>query len=94
MLLITLLSIISLIETTFKCSIYYKQYKRKIALDNYIKNINNANNKKLEVYWLSSEAIAKVKTVIVYKIKNKLKQYAKHIGSYKIKVKYTKNKFF
>jgi hypothetical protein len=87
-------SIISSTEATLKCPICYKQYKRKTALDNHMKTINDANSKKPGVYWLPPEATAEIKTAIVYEIKNKLKQHAKHTGSYRVKVKCTESEFF
>ncbi|CAG8715560.1 8959_t:CDS:1, partial [Rhizophagus irregularis] len=69
-----LLSTISLPKKIMvKCPIYYKQYKRQTALNNYMKIINEVNSEKPEVYQLPSEVIAEIKIAIIYKIKNKLK---------------------
>ncbi|RIA86905.1 hypothetical protein C1645_828550 [Glomus cerebriforme] len=76
-----------------KCPICYKPYKRQIALDNHIKTIKEANNKKPGVYWLLPEAISEIKAEIVYKIKSKLKQHARYTGSYRVKVNCTERAY-
>jgi len=77
-----------------KCPICYKPYKRQIALDNHLKTIEEANNKKPEVYWLPPMAISEIKAEIVYEIKSKLKQHARHTGSYRVKVNCTESEIF
>lgn len=72
----------------------HKQYKRQTALDNHIKNINEANNRKPGIYWLPPEATAEKKKEIVYEIKNKLRQHAKHTGSFRVRVNCTESEFF
>jgi len=59
-----------------------------------MKNINEANNQKPGVYLLPPEAIAEIKMAIVYEIKNKLKQHAKHTGFCRVKVNCTESEFF
>jgi hypothetical protein len=77
-----------------KCPICHKQYQRQTALDNHMKNVNEANKQKPGVYSLPPEAIAEAKMTIVYEIKNKLKQHAKHTGSCRVKVNCTESEFF
>lgn len=59
-----------------------------------MKTINEANSEKLGIYQLLLKATVKIKIAIFYEIKNKLKQYAKYMSSYRVRIKYIKSKFF
>ncbi len=78
----------------FECEMCGKIYKRHSGLANHVITIKDANTMKPTVYDLPERAIEETRQILVYHIKEKLKQNSKHVGSVRIMISCTESQFF
>ncbi|CAB4423106.1 unnamed protein product [Rhizophagus irregularis] len=78
----------------FECKICGKIYKRRSGLTRHAMTIKEANSVKSTIYDLPEKAIEETRQVLVYHIKERLKQHSKHVGNVHIMVNCTKSQFF
>ncbi|CAB4428642.1 unnamed protein product [Rhizophagus irregularis] len=65
----------------FECKICGKIYKRRLGLTRHAMTIKEANSVKSTIYDLPEKAIEETRQVLVYHIKERLKQHSKHLPS-------------
>ncbi len=78
----------------FECRICEKIYKRHSGLTRHVMTIKDANSAKPTVYDLPERAIEETRQVLVYHIKERLKQHSRHVGNVHIMVSCTESQFF
>src|SRR6266496_842074 len=78
----------------FECRICGKIYKRNSGLTRHMTAIKDANSVKPTVYDLPEKAIEETRQVLVYHIKERLKQHLRHVGNVHIMVSCTESQFF
>jgi hypothetical protein len=78
----------------FEYKICGKIYKKYLGLTRHAMIIKEANNVKPTIYNLPERAIEETRQVLVYHIKERLKQHSKHVGNVYIIVSCTESQFF
>ncbi|CAB5370265.1 hypothetical protein RhiirA5_479378 [Rhizophagus irregularis] len=78
----------------FECEICGKIYKRHSGLANHKITIKDANVMKPTAYDLPEKAIEETRRILVYHIKERLKQSSKHARSVRIMISCTESQFF
>ncbi|RHZ77643.1 hypothetical protein Glove_174g31 [Diversispora epigaea] len=79
---------------TLECKLYNKIYKRPSGLKKYKKMIQDLNTIKLSIYILPEKVIKETRQMLVYHIKEKLKQNSRHVRNVSVIISSTENQFF
>ncbi|RHZ90192.1 hypothetical protein Glove_4g25 [Diversispora epigaea] len=79
---------------TLECKLCNKIYKRPSGLKKHKKIIKDLNTIKPSIYILPEKAIEETRQMLVYHIKEKLKQNSRHIGNVSVTISGTESQFF
>ncbi|GES79265.1 hypothetical protein GLOIN_2v1472826 [Rhizophagus clarus] len=78
----------------FECELCGKIYKRHSGLANHKITIKDANIMRPTVYDLPERAIEETRQILIYHIKERLKQSSKHAGNVRVMFSCTESQFF
>ncbi|GET00462.1 hypothetical protein GLOIN_2v1472826 [Rhizophagus clarus] len=78
----------------FECELCGKIYKRHSGLANHKITIKDANIMRPTVYDLPERAIEETRRILIYHIKERLKQSSKHAGNVRVMFSCTESQFF
>ncbi|RHZ81611.1 hypothetical protein Glove_117g644 [Diversispora epigaea] len=79
---------------TLECKLCNKIYKRPSGLKKHKKIIKDLNTIKPSIYILPKKAIEETCQMLVYYIKEKLKQNSRHVGNVSVTISGTESQFF